>query len=165
VRQPGGFYLPNDPHQGKFNTDTKRAKFTIHEIPEHNLPEGRLLLTTIRSHDQFNTTIYGDNDRYRGISKGRRIVFLNTEDMRRLALEKDQWVDLISHFESETRRAERFKVVPYEIPLGCAAAYFPETNVLVPIREVADKSNQPASKSIVISIEPTKTSNGESHAH
>lgn len=165
VRQPGGFYLPNAPYQGKFNTDTKRAKFTIHEIPEHDLPEGRLLLTTIRSHDQFNTTIYGDNDRYRGISKGRRIVFLNAEDMRRLTLEKDQWVDLVSHFESETRRAERFKVVPYEIPPGCAAAYFPETNVLVPIRDVADKSNQPASKSIVISIEPTKTSNGESHAH
>jgi anaerobic selenocysteine-containing dehydrogenase len=165
VRQPGGFYLPNAPYQGKFNTDTKRAKFTIHEIPERDLPEGRLLLTTIRSHDQFNTTIYGDNDRYRGISKGRRVVFLNTEDMRRLALEKDQWVDLISHFESETRRAERFKVVPYEIPPGCAAAYFPETNILVPIRDVADKSNQPASKSIVISIEPAKTSNGESHAH
>ncbi|HEY1490796.1 MAG TPA: FdhF/YdeP family oxidoreductase, partial [Verrucomicrobiae bacterium] len=165
VRQPGGFYLPNNPRQGKFNTDTKRAKFTLHEIPEHNLPEGRLLLTTIRSHDQFNTTIYGDNDRYRGVFKGRRVVFLNADDMRRLSLEKDQWVDLVSHFESETRRAERFKVVPYEIPLGCAAAYFPETNVLVPVRHVADKSNQPASKSVVISIEPAKPSNGESHAH
>jgi anaerobic selenocysteine-containing dehydrogenase len=164
VRQPDGFYLPNDPYQGKFNTDTKLAKFTIHEIPGHDLPEGRLLLTTIRSHDQFNTTIYGDGDRYRGISKGRRVVFLNTEDISRLALEKDQWVDLVSHFESETRRAERFKVVPYQIPPGCAAAYFPETNVLVPISNVADKSNQPASKSIVISIEPTKTSHGQSHA-
>ncbi len=122
------------------------------------------MLTTIRSHDQFNTTIYGDNDRYRGISKGRRIVFLNREDMARLSLEKDQWVDLISHFESETRRARRFKAVPYEIPLGCAAAYFPETNILVPIRDVADKSNQPASKSIVISIEPSQTTHEESHA-
>lgn len=165
VRQPGGFYLPNNPRQGKFNTENKRAKFTIHEIPKHNLPPGRLLLTTIRSHDQFNTTIYGDDDRYRGIFKGRRVVFLNAEDMRSLSLEKDQWVDLISHFESETRRAERFKVVPYEIPPGCAAAYFPETNVLVPIRQVADKSNQPASKSVVISIEPSKTTNGELHAH
>ncbi|HWD92625.1 MAG TPA: FdhF/YdeP family oxidoreductase [Verrucomicrobiae bacterium] len=165
VRQPGGFYLPNAPYQGKFETDTKRARFTVHEIPERDLPEGRLLLTTIRSHDQFNTTIYGDNDRYRGISKGRRVVFLNSEDMKPLSLEKDQWVDLISHFESETRRAERFKVVPYEIPPGCAAAYFPETNVLVPIRDVADKSNQPASKSIVISIEPAKTANEELHAY
>jgi molybdopterin-dependent oxidoreductase alpha subunit len=165
VRQPGGFYLPNAPYEGKFNTDTKRAKFTIHEIPARDLPEGQLLLTTIRSHDQFNTTIYGESDRYRGISKGRRVVFLNLEDIRGLALEKDQWVDLVSHFESETRRAERFKVVPYEIPAGCAAAYFPETNVLVPIRDVADKSNQPVSKSIVISIEPTKTFNGTQHAH
>ncbi len=164
VREPGGFYLPNAPYQGKFETDTKRAKFTVHEIPRHDLPAGRLLLTTIRSHDQFNTTIYGDNDRYRGISKGRRIVFLNREDMTRLSLEKDQWVDLVSHFESEMRRAERFKVVPYEIPPGCAAAYFPETNILVPIRDVADKSNQPASKSIVISIEPSQTTHEESHA-
>jgi anaerobic selenocysteine-containing dehydrogenase len=82
------------------------------------------------------------------------VVFLNIDDMRRLGLHQDQWVDLTSHFASETRRAERFKVVPYEIPAGCAAAYFPETNVLVPIRSAAEKSNQPASKSIVISIEP-----------
>ncbi len=113
------------------------------------------MLTTIRSHDQFNTTIYSENDRYRGISNGRRVVFLNEQDMARLDLKKDQWVDLISHFESETRRAERFKVVPYEIPVGCAAAYYPETNVLVPIRNTADGSNQPASKSLVISIEPS----------
>ena len=156
VRQPGGFYLPNSPYQGKFETESKRAKFTVHHIPEHELPPGRLLLTTIRSHDQFNTTIYAENDRYRGISKGRRVVFLNAGDIHRLSLEKDQWVDLISHFDSETRRAERFKVVPYEIPSGCAAAYFPETNVLVPIRSVADGSNQPVSKSIIISIEPTR---------
>ncbi|HEV2693567.1 MAG TPA: FdhF/YdeP family oxidoreductase [Verrucomicrobiae bacterium] len=154
VRQPGGFYLPNDPNQGKFNTPSKRAKFKVHPIPEHDLKNGKLLLTTIRSHDQFNTTIYSENDRYRGIVQGRRVVFLNTGDIDRLGLKKDQWVDLISHFESEIRRAERFKVVPYDIPGGCAAAYFPETNVLVPIRNVADGSNQPASKSIVISIEP-----------
>jgi molybdopterin-dependent oxidoreductase alpha subunit len=157
VRQPGGFYIPNAPHHGKFNTPSKRAKFSIHDIPQHELVEGRLLLTTIRSHDQFNTTIYSEHDRYRGISKGRRVVFLNDGDIRRLNLQKDQWVDLISHFEGECRRAERFKVVPYEIPLGCAAAYFPETNVLVPIRNVADGSNQPASKSIIISIEPSST--------
>jgi len=165
VRQPGGFYLPNAPHEGQFKTESKRAKFTTHQIPEHDLKSGQLLLTTIRSHDQFNTTIYGETDRYRGISKGRRIVFLNSEDIDRLALQKDQWVDLISHFESETRRAERFKVVPYEIPPGCAAAYFPETNVLVPIRNVADGSNQPASKSIIITIEPSPLSNPQTHVH
>jgi molybdopterin-dependent oxidoreductase alpha subunit len=156
VRQPGGFYLPNGPQEGKFKTKSARAKFSVHQIPEHNLRDGQLLLTTIRSHDQFNTTIYGETDRYRGISKGRRVVFLNQGDMARLGLQKDQWVDLVSHFETETRRAERFKAIEYEIPLGCAAAYFPETNVLVPIRSVADKSNQPVSKSIVITIEPTK---------
>ncbi len=153
VRQAGGFYLPNKPYEGKFATPSKRAKFTVHSIPEHNLGEGKLLLTTIRSHDQFNTTIYSENDRYRGISQGRRVVFLNREDMKNLGFEHDQWVDLISHFEGETRRAKRFKVVPYDIPVGCAAAYFPETNVLVPIRSVADGSNQPASKSLVISLE------------
>jgi len=156
VRQPGGFYLPNNPYQGRFATPSKRAKFTVHPIPEHPLDEGKLLLMTIRSHDQFNTTIYAENDRYRGISHGRRVVFLNRQDMKRLQLEKDQWVDLISHFEGETRRAARFKVVPYDLPERCAAAYFPETNVLVPIRYVADKSNQPASKSLVISIEPAE---------
>jgi anaerobic selenocysteine-containing dehydrogenase len=128
----------------------------VHAIPEHDLRDGRLLLMTIRSHDQFNTTIYAENDRYRGVSNGRRVVFMNAEDIRRLGLQKDQWVDLMSHFESETRCAERFKVIPYDIPAGCAAAYYPETNVLVPIRDVADESNQPASKSIVITVEPSR---------
>jgi molybdopterin-dependent oxidoreductase alpha subunit len=157
VRQPGGFYLPNAPYQGKFNTPSHRAKFTVHGIPSHDLTGGKLLLTTVRSHDQFNTTIYSENDRYRGIYKGRRVVFLNQNDIDRLGLRKDQWVDLISHFESETRRARKFKVVPYEIPARCAAAYYPETNVLVPIRNAADGSNQPVSKSIVITIEPTNS--------
>jgi molybdopterin-dependent oxidoreductase alpha subunit len=155
VRQPGGFYLPNAVRDGKFQTKSKRAKFTVHPIPEHNLGNGKLLLTTIRSHDQFNTTIYSENDRYRGIFKGRRVVFLNADDMKKLGIDQDQWVDLISHFENETRRANRFKVVPYDIPLGCAAAYYPETNVLVPIRSIAKGSNQPVSKSIIITIEPS----------
>jgi molybdopterin-dependent oxidoreductase alpha subunit len=157
VRQPGGFYLPNEPNKGRFSTPSKRARFTVHPIPEHRLEDNQLLFMSMRSHDQFNTTIYSENDRYRGIFKGRRVVFLNTEDMAHLGLEKDQWVDLISHFESETRRAERFKVVPYDIPRGCAAAYYPEANVLVPIRDTADGSNQPVSKSLIITIEPTQT--------
>jgi molybdopterin-dependent oxidoreductase alpha subunit len=156
IRQPGGFYLPNAPRDGKFQTPSQRAKFTVHAIPMHKLADGQLLLTTLRSHDQFNTTIYSENDRYRGISNGRRVVFLNVADIERLGFERHQWVDLISHFEAETRRAERFKVVPYEIPQGCAAAYYPETNVLVPIQSVADGSHQPASKSVVISLEPSK---------
>ena len=157
VRQPGGFYLPNAPRDGRFPTQSSRATFFVHPISRFDLTGGKLLLTTIRSHDQFNTTIYSENDRYRGISHGRRVVFLNEQDIRQRGLEAGQWVDLISHFKSEQRRAERFKVTPYEIPVGCAAAYFPETNVLVPIGNVADISNQPASKSLVISIEPSRT--------
>ena len=156
VRQPGGFYLPNAPRQGKFYTKSARAKFTVHPIPQRKFENGELLLTTIRSHDQFNTTIYSENDRYRGISDGRRVVFLNKADMNRLGIRKHQWVDLVSHFDSETRRAERFKAIEYEIPVGCAAAYYPETNILVPIRAVAAGSNQPVSKSLVITIEPSR---------
>ena len=154
VRQPGGFYLPNGPREGIFPTPSGKAHFTVHPLPTHALGDGRLLLTTLRSHDQFNTTIYGDNDRYRGIHGGRRVVFLNAEDMRARGIERDQIVDLVSHHGAERRRAEHFKVVPYEIPRGCAAAYYPETNVLVPVAAVAAGSNQPASKSIVISLEP-----------
>jgi molybdopterin-dependent oxidoreductase alpha subunit len=159
VRQPGGFYLPNGPREGTFTTSSGRARFTVHGIPEHHLDDGKLLLTTLRSHDQFNTTIYGEDDRYRGIFGGRRVVFLNVEDMRARGIQENQSVDLVSHFASERRRADRFKVVPYSIPRGCAAAYYPETNVLVPVQSVSDGSNQPASKSIVITIE----SQDESH--
>jgi molybdopterin-dependent oxidoreductase alpha subunit len=157
VREPNGFYLPNDPRQGKFKTPSARARFSVHPIPIHELSNNKLLLTTIRSHDQFNTTIFSENDRYRGIFRGRRVVFLNAQDITRLGLKKHDWVDLISHFGGETRRADRFKVIPYEIPVGCAAAYYPETNVLVSIRNSADGSNQPASKSIVITIELTRS--------
>ena len=153
VREPGGFYLPNGPREGSFTTPSNLAAFKVHPIPVRRLAPGQLLLTTLRSHDQFNTTIYGEDDRYRGIRGGRRVVFLNEADIQEQGLAKDQWVDLVSHYAAERRRAARFKVVPYEIPRGCAAAYYPETNVLVPINSVAAGSNQPASKSVVITLE------------
>jgi anaerobic selenocysteine-containing dehydrogenase len=153
VREPGGFYLPNGPREGHFTTPSGHAHFTVHPIPEHDLEPGELLLTTVRSHDQFNTTIYGENDRYRGISNGRRVIFLNQEDISERGLAAGAFVDLVSRFGKERRRAERFKVVPYEIPRGCAAAYYPETNVLVAVGSVAEGSNQPASKSIVIRVQ------------
>jgi anaerobic selenocysteine-containing dehydrogenase len=153
VREPGGFYLPNGPREGIFPTSSGRARFTVTAIPKHDLADGRLLLTTVRSHDQFNTTIYGENDRYRGVFGGRRVIFLNAEDMRERNLAENQLVDIVSHFGAERRRAAKFKVVPYEIPRGCAAAYYPETNVLVPVSAVAVGSNQPASKSIPITLE------------
>jgi molybdopterin-dependent oxidoreductase alpha subunit len=156
ARQPGGFYLPNPAREGVFATPSKRARFTVHPIPERVLKPGQLLLTTMRSHDQFNTTIYGEDDRYRGIFGGRRVVFLNAQDMEELGIAQDQPVDLVSHHDGERRRAERFRAIPYPIPRGCAAAYYPETNVLVPVTAVADGSNQPVSKSIVITLETPK---------
>jgi anaerobic selenocysteine-containing dehydrogenase len=112
------------------------------------------MMMTIRSHDQFNTTIYGLDDRYRGILSERRVVLLHAEDISEAGLHERQVVDLVSHFEGEERVARRFLVVPYSIPRRCAATYFPEANVLVPIGSVAEKSNTPASKSVIISIRP-----------
>ena len=155
VRDPGGFYLPNGPREGKFTTPSGKAHFTVHPIPKHDLQPGELLLTTLRSHDQFNTTIYGENDRYRGISNGRRVLFINARDIEERGLHSGATVDLISRFGTELRKAERFKLVPYDIPRGCVAAYYPETNVLVPLESVADRSNQPAFKSIPVRLEPT----------
>lgn len=152
VRQPGGFYLPNPARERVFRTANGLAQFTIHELPAHDLKPNQYLMMTIRSHDQFNTSIYSPDDRYRGIHNGRRVVLLNAEDMRAARLEPHQKVDLSSHFEGEERIAEGFTIVPYDIPRMCAATYFPEGNVLVPVRSVAEKSNTPASKSVIISI-------------
>ncbi len=155
VRAPGGFYLPNAAREGVFLTATNKAIFTVHELPRHELAPGEFLMMTMRSHDQFNTTIYGLDDRYRGIFNERRVVFLNAEDLKQSNLSAGQVVDLVSHFKGEERIARRFIVVPYQIPRRCAATYFPETNVLVPVGSVADKSNTPASKSVRISIRPS----------
>jgi molybdopterin-dependent oxidoreductase alpha subunit len=155
VREPGGFYLPNAARNRVFNTASGKAAFTIHPLPEHNLAPDQYLMMTIRSHDQFNTSVYSANDRYRGISNGRRVVFLNSDDIAAAGLSERQSVDLVSHFEGEERIAEKFEVVSYDIPSRCAATYFPEANVLVPVRHVAEKSNTPVSKSVIISIRPT----------
>jgi anaerobic selenocysteine-containing dehydrogenase len=155
VREPGGFYLPNLAREGVFQTSTGRANFTVHELPRHDLAPGQLLMMTVRSHDQFNTTIYGLDDRYRGVYNERRVVFLNPEDIAEQGLSAGQVVDLFSHFDGEERAARRFLVVPYPLPRRCAATYFPEANVLVPVRSVADKSNTPASKSVVITVRPS----------
>ena len=151
----GGFYLPNGPREGKFTTPSGKAQFKVHPIPQHALEPDELLLMTIRSHDQFNTTIYGENDRYRGIANGRRVLFIHERDLAERGLQPGSVVDLISRFGNESRKAERFRLVPYDIPRGCVAAYYPETNVLVPLHSVADRSNQPAFKSIPIRIEPS----------
>jgi anaerobic selenocysteine-containing dehydrogenase len=120
----------------------------------HTAAKRRRQLTTIRSHDQFNSTIYGLNDRYRGVFDGRRVLFLNPLDMEERNLKAGQIVNICSHFEGEVRKAFRFAIVPYAIARRSAAAYYPEANVLVPIRSVAAKSNQPAFKCIRITLSP-----------
>ena len=152
VREPGGFHLPNGPRERVFKTATGKAMLTVHPLPEHKLEPGQFLMMTIRSHDQFNTSVYSPNDRYRGVNNGRQVVFLNQQDIAAAGLRARQVVDLVSHFNGEERIAKQFSVVPYDIPRGCAATYFPEANVLVPVGHVADRSNTPASKSVVISI-------------
>jgi molybdopterin-dependent oxidoreductase alpha subunit len=154
VRESGGFYLPNAARNRVFNTKSGKAQFTVHELPQHDLGPDQFLMMTIRSHDQFNTAVYTLNDRYRGISDNRRVVFLNEADVAAAGLRARQVVDLVSHFEGEERIARKFVIVPYDIPRRCAATYFPEANVLVPVRNVALKSNTPVSKSVVISVRP-----------
>jgi molybdopterin-dependent oxidoreductase alpha subunit len=149
------FYLPNAARERVFKTNSGKAKLTVCPIPQHDLEPDEFLLTTMRSHDQFNSTIYGLNDRYRGVFDGRRVLFLNPFDMEARNLRAGQIVDIYSHFEGELRKAPRFAIVPYAIARRSAAAYYPETNVLVPIRSVAAKSNQPAYKCIRITLTPT----------
>lgn len=149
------FYLPNAAKHRIFKTSSGKAKLSVCPIPKHDLKHDEFLLTTIRSHDQFNSTIYGLNDRYRGVFGGRRVLFLNPLDMEARNLQAGQIVDIYSHFEGEVRKAPRFAIVPYAIARRSAAAYYPETNVLIPIRSVAAKSNQPASKCIRITLTPT----------
>ena len=148
------FYLPNAAKHRIFKTSSGKAKLSVCPIPKHDLKPGEFLLTTIRSHDQFNSTIYGLNDRYRGVFDGRRVLFLNPLDMEARNLQAGQIVDIYSHFEGEVRKAPRFAIVPYAIARRSAAAYYPETNVLIPICSVAAKSNQPASKCIRITLTP-----------
>ncbi len=152
VRQPGGFYLPNAAREGRFETPSERALFTAHELPHHELLPGQLIMMTIRSHDQFNTTIYELNDRYRGIQNERRVVLLNAADIQAAGFAPGDVVDLVGHFDGVERVAHKFIIVDYPIPQGCAATYFPEANVLVPIDSKADRSHTPTSKFVVITL-------------
>lgn len=155
VSRPGGFQLPNPVNEGVFNTSAGKALFTRNERVVPRAPEGHLLLQTLRSHDQWNTVPYTLNDRYRGIHGSRQVVMVNPADLSRLGLAQGDRVDLVSVCADGTeRRAANFQVVPYPTAPGSAAAYYPETNVLVPLDSVADISNQPASKGIVVRLEP-----------
>ncbi|MFF7094529.1 FdhF/YdeP family oxidoreductase [Streptomyces rubradiris] len=156
VTRPGGFQLPNPVNEGVFRTETGKARFTRNERVVPRAPQGHLLLQTLRSHDQWNTVPYTDNDRYRGIHGSRHVVLVNPADLSELGLAPGDRVDLVSVWEDGIeRRAENFAVVSYPAAKGSAAAYYPETNVLVPLDSVADMSNQPTSKGIVVRLEPT----------
>ena len=148
------FYLPNAAKHRVFKTSSGKAKLSVCPIPKHDLKPDEFLLTTIRSHDQYNSTIYGLNDRYRGVFDGRRVLFLNPLDMEARNLQAGQIVDIYSHFEGEVRKAPHFAIVPYAIARRSAAAYYPETNPLVPLDHVAAESNTPVSKAVVIRLEP-----------
>ena len=154
VRKPGGFYLPNGAREGKYLTHTGKANFTVNKIPDRHLEPGQLVMMTIRSHDQFNTTIYALDDRYRGVHNERRVIFMNRQDMADRGLSAKQVVDITGHHEGHQRHAPHFLVVPYDVPRGCCATYFPEGNVLVPINSVANRSNQPASKYVPVTVAP-----------
>ncbi|MGY5081243.1 FdhF/YdeP family oxidoreductase [Streptomyces nigrescens] len=155
VARPGGFALPHAPRDSRsFPTATGKANFTAAPVEYPTAPEGRLLLQTLRSHDQYNTTIYGLDDRYRGIKNGRRVVLLHPDDARERGLADGAYTDLVSEWtDGSERRAPGFRVVHYPTARGCAAAYYPETNVLIPLDHTADTSNTPASKSVVIRLE------------
>ena len=159
VSQPGGFMLPRGPHDSRtFATATGKARFTRNPLDAIEVPDGHLILQTVRSHDQFNTTVYGLDDRYRGIEGGRRVVFVNADDLAERGLRDGDHVDLVSVWNDEERRAANFRAVAYPTPRGCAASYFPEANVLVPLDSTAIGSNTPTSKSIIIRLEPASVS-------
>ncbi|MDT0456101.1 FdhF/YdeP family oxidoreductase [Streptomyces sp. DSM 41527] len=155
VARPGGFALPHAPRDSRsFPTATGKANFTAAPVTCPTVPEGRLLLQTLRSHDQYNTTIYGLDDRYRGIKNGRRVVLVHPDDARERGLADGAYTDLVSEWtDGSERRAPGFRVVHYPTARGCAAAYYPETNVLIPLDHTADTSNTPAAKSLVIRLE------------
>jgi len=155
VRKPGGFYLPNTAKQRIWDTPSGKAEFSDAEVDQLQVAKDRLILQSLRSHDQYNTTIYGLNDRYRGIGMGRRIIFLNPEDMKARDIAPVSLVDITSHWQDGERNIENFYAIPYDIPKGTAAAYFPEVNPLIPLQSTALESNTPTSKSIEISIIPT----------
>jgi molybdopterin-dependent oxidoreductase alpha subunit len=156
VRAPGGFVLPHPPRDSRtFPTADGKAQFTTTIVKPQVSVEGQLMLQTLRSHDQYNTTIYGHHDRYRGLSGDRHVVMVNPVDIERLGLVDGQTVDLVSLLPGTDRRAEGYRVVAYPTPLGCAAAYYPETNVLIALDHHGPHTNTPAAKAVPIRLEPS----------
>ncbi|MFC5731118.1 MULTISPECIES: FdhF/YdeP family oxidoreductase [Nocardioides] len=158
VTEPGGFVLPHPPRDSRtFPTAAGRAVFTTSPLQVLEVPDGHLLLQTLRSHDQYNTTIYGLDDRYRGVKGGRRVVFVHPDDIAELGFVDGDRVDLVGEWRGERRVARGFRIVGYDQPRGCAASYYPETNPLVPLDSTAEGSNSPTSKAVVVRLVPAET--------
>jgi molybdopterin-dependent oxidoreductase alpha subunit len=154
VLEPGGMYLPNPARERQFNLPGDRARFTVQPLDQEPLATGQFLLTTVRSHDQFNTAVFALNDRYRGIRGERRAILMNPQDMQQLGFVAGQPVDLVGVETDRPRLARLFHAIPYNIPRGCAAAYFPEANLIVPIGHTDPESCTPASKAVPVIIRP-----------
>jgi len=157
AREDGGFYLPNAAKERRWDTPDGRASFSAAPFDQFEVPEGHLILQTLRSHDQFNTTVYGLNDRYRGVGLGRRVLFMSPDDMKERGIAPVALVDITSHWQEQKRTLRSFYAIPYEIPRGSAAAYFPEANPLIPIDSTARESNTPTSKAVEISVQPSSS--------
>jgi formate dehydrogenase major subunit len=157
VRRPGGFVMPHPPRDTRtFPTRSGRAEFAVSPIEAIQVPPGHLLLQTLRSHDQYNTTIYGLSDRYRGIEGGRKVIFLNPDDIKSRGFTDGQLVDIETHWPDDevVRSVPAFRIVSYDTPVGSAAAYYPETSPLIPLDSTALESNTPTSKSVIVRLLP-----------
>lgn len=162
VNSPNGFELPNPPRDSQsFSTQDGKAHFTAHDLPNLEVDDDQYVMMTLRSHDQYNTTIYGLSDRYRGVKGNRRVVFMNATDMVKRGWKARTKVNITSHFKGEKRHSENWLIVPYDIPSGNIATYFPEANSLVPLHSTAEQSNTPTSKWIVCSMSTSDTIRGE----
>ena len=162
VNSPNGFELPNPPRDSQsFSTQDGKAHFTAHDLPNLEVDDDQYVMMTLRSHDQYNTTIYGLSDRYRGVKGNRRVVFMNATDMVERGWKARTKVNITSHFKGEMRHSENWLIVPYDIPSGNIATYFPEANSLVPLHSTAEQSNTPTSKWIVCSMSTSDTIRGE----
>jgi formate dehydrogenase major subunit len=166
VHRPGGFVLPHPPRDSRtFQTKSGRAEFVASPIEVLQVPDGHLILQTLRSHDQFNTTIYGLSDRYRGIEGGRKVIFVHADDINHLGFRAGDLVDIHTRWvdDDRVRTAHSFRIVEYDTPRGSAAAYYPETNPLVPLDSTAIASNCPTSKSIIVSLTPVGGTDSRTH--
>ena len=167
ARRPGGFIMPHPPRDTRtFETGSGLAEFAASPVEVLHVPEGHLVLQTLRSHDQYNTTIYGLSDRYRGVEGGRKVIFLHADDIAAFGLRDGDLVDISTRWDDDQVRCVRgFRVVEYDTPRGSAAAYYPETNPLVPLDSTAIGSNTPTSKSVIVTLVPTAAGDQADRGH